>query len=640
MCGITGIFAYGQAEPVASDALLQTMAQAIAHRGPDDSGIYLSADHRLGFGFRRLSIIDVSSAGHQPMSNEDGTVWIVFNGEIYNHAEHRPTLTSKGHTYRGRSDTETILHLYEEYGEDCVKHLRGMFAFAIWDANRRRLFLARDRLGIKPLYYSFVNGAFVFGSEIKAIAAYPGVKREVDHEALYHYLTFMIPPAPLTMFRGIEKLPAGHFMTIDEAGSVRCETYWDAIVPAQQRLYPDEYYAERSLDLLRESARIHMMSDVPVGAFLSGGLDSSAMVALMAEQSGRTVNTFSVGFEAYDNYNELEYARQVAKRFSTNHQEIIIDHQKALDYLPELVHSQDEPIADWVCVPLYFVSRLARESGVIVVQVGEGADELLCGYPRYLASLTVQRLWPWLSRVPPAAWQVGGALAARARNAGLRSAKKAERLMELLAYGDGRFWGGAIVFDPAAKSRLLDTGMWRNNGRFDSARVLDAFDTAMERAKPGADPLERMTYFELKQRLPELLLMRVDKVTMSTSIEARVPYLDHRFVEFALSIPTQVKVRNRKTKAVLKRAARGLIPDKIIHRSKQGFSAPASEWLRKELAQETRSCLLEGDIVARGYINKPHVKHLLDAHQAGPADYGVQLWNLYNLEMWHRHWIS
>ncbi len=640
MCGITGVYAYAQAEPAVDDRLMMRMASSMAHRGPDDEGVYLNRDHRVGLGFRRLAIIDLSPAGHQPMSNEDSTIWIVFNGEIYNHAEHRPILEAKGHTYRGHSDTETILHLYEEYGEDCVQYLRGMFAFAIWDEKRRRLFVARDRLGIKPLYYSVVNGAFVFGSEIKAIAVYPGVKREIDHEALYHYLTFMIPPAPLTMFRGIEKLPAGHVMTVDETGSIRQEAYWDAIVETGQGQHPDQYYSERSMDLLRESARIHMMSDVPVGAFLSGGLDSSSMVALMAEQSSRRINTFSVGFEAYDNYNELDYACQVARRFGTNHHEVLIDHKQALDYLPELVHSQDEPIADWVCVPLYFVSKLARDSGVIVMQVGEGADELLCGHPRYLASLTVQRLWPWLSMVPLAAWQFGGALAARARSAGLRPAKKAERLMELLAYGDGRFCGGAIVFDPAAKGRLLDTSMWRNKGRFDSAQVLDQFHAKMERAKPGADPLERITYFELKQRLPELLLMRVDKVTMSTSIEARVPYLDHRFVEFALGIPMQVKLRSRQTKPVLKRAVRGLIPDNIIDRAKQGFSAPASEWLRKELAAEARSCLLDGEMVRRGYFNRAFVKHLLDAHQVGPADHGVELWNLYNLEMWHRHWIN
>jgi len=639
MCGITGVFAYGRAEPV-SESLVTRMANSMAHRGPDDEGVYLSRDRHVGLAFRRLAIIDLSPAGHQPMSNEDRTVWIVFNGEIYNHAEHRPALEAKGHVYRGGSDTETIIHLYEEYGEDCVNHLRGMFAFAIWDENRRRLFVARDRLGIKPLYYTMVDGAFVFGSEIKAIAAYPRIVRQIDKEALYHYLTFMVPPAPLTMFRGIKKLPAGFKMTVDAAGEIRTEPYWDAIVSQANRQYADEQYADRTVELLRESAQIHMMSDVPVGVFLSGGLDSSTLVALIAEQGGRVVNTFSVGFEGYEAYNELAYARQIAQRFSTNHHEVIIDHKQALDYIPELVHSQDEPIADWVCVPLYFVSKLARDNGVIVVQVGEGADELFCGYPLYLASLAVQRNWPWLSKVPPLLWQIGGALAARARSAGFRRAHKAERLMQILEEERGRFWGGAIVFRNGPKAQLLDTPMWRENGHFDSIDVMDRVSAQIARDKPGADALERMIYFELKQRLAELLLMRVDKVTMSTSIESRVPYLDHRLVEFAMSIPEQVKVRNHQTKAVLKRAVRGLIPDNIVDRAKQGFSAPASEWLRNELAAEARSCLLDGEMVKRGYFNRTFVKALLDAHQSGPADHGIELWNLYNLEMWHRHWIN
>jgi asparagine synthase (glutamine-hydrolysing) len=383
-----------------------------------------------------------------------------------------------------------------------------------------------------------------------------------------------------------------------------------------------------------------MMSDVPVGVFLSGGLDSSTLVALIAEQSERPVNTFSVGFKGYEAYNELAYARRIAQRFGANHHEVIVDHRQALDYVPELVHSQDEPIADWVCIPLYFVSRLARENGVKVVQVGEGADELFCGYPLYLASLRVQRLWPWLGMVPSAVWRMGGNLAARVRSAGLRQAHKAERLMQILEEEQGRFWGGAVVFRNGPKNLLLDTPLWRGNGRLDSTRVMDRIGARIAGEKPAAGLLERMIYFELKQRLAELLLMRVDKVTMSTSIESRVPYLDHRLVEFAMSIPEEVKVRNGQTKAVLKRAVRGLIPDEIIDRSKQGFSAPASEWLRNELAAEVRSCLLDGQMIKRGYLNRSFVKLLLDEHQSGPADHGVELWNLYNLEMWHRHWIN
>ena len=322
-------------------------------------------------------------------------------------------------------------------------------------------------------------------------------------------------------------------------------------------------------------------------------MDSSALVALIAEQSNRPVNTFSVGFEGYKAYNELEYARQIAKRFGTNHREVIIDHKQALDYIPELVHSQDEPIADWVCVPLYFVSKLARDSGVIVVQVGEGADELFSGYPLYLASLTVQRWWPWLAKVPPALWQMGGAVAARMRNAGLRQAHKAERLMQVLEEEHGRFWGGAVVFRNRPKTMLLDTPMWRDNGRFDSTTVMDRVGAQIARDKPDADALERMIYFELKQRLAELLLMRVDKVTMSTSIESRVPYLDHRLVEFAMSIPEQVKVRNHQTKAVLKHAVRGLIPDNIIDRPSRGSRRPPPNGSATNWPPRLRSCLLE-----------------------------------------------
>ncbi len=625
MCGITGVFAYGRSGPALDEALLVRMAESMAHRGPDDAGVYLSSDLRVGFGFRRLAIIDLSPAGHQPMSNEDGTVWIVFNGEIYNHTELRQALEAKGHVYRGRSDTETIIHLYEEYGEECVHHLRGMFAFAIWDEPRRRLFLARDRLGIKPLYYCTHNGAFIFGSEIKALLAYPGVPRQLDDEALYHYLTFTIPPAPLTMFHGISKLPAGWRMTVREDGALKPGPYWQPVGPRAERMWSDEEYAERTRELVRESARMHVMSDVPVGVFLSGGLDSSTVVALMAERDGAPVNTFSVGFNNYERYNELGYARLVARHFNTNHHEVIIDHKDALDYIPKLVHSQDEPIADWVCVPLYFVSRLARDSGVIVVQVGEGADELFCGYPLYLASLAMQRWWPWLRVVPRSLWRLAGTSLGRIVDTDAGAGRKALRLMQRLQLEDGRFWGGMVVFGGADKAALLDVPFWHGRVPLDSAEVLDNFYRELEEMKPEAEYLEQMVYVELRQRLSELLLMRVDKITMSTSIEARVPYLDHKLVEFALSVPSAVS---------------GLVPDTIIDRPKQGFNAPITEWLRNEMACEVRRSLLEGELVKRGYLNGEFVKRLVQTHQAARANHATELWTLYNLEMWHRHWIN
>jgi asparagine synthase (glutamine-hydrolysing) len=644
MCGIAGVYAYGQSNPGLSHRFLQIMADTMVHRGPDDRGTYLSPDQRLGLAFRRLSIIDLSPAGHQPMCNEDGTVWIVFNGEIYNHAELRLLLEAKGHVYRSRTDTETILHLYEEHDEDCVHHLRGMFAFAIWDERKRRLFLARDRIGIKPLYYTQQSGAFVFGSEIKAILTYPGIERNINLEALYHYLTFMVPPAPLTMFSGIYKLPAGYRMTVDASGTIKQEQYWDAIVPGySKKEEADEYYAEQIREMLKESIRLRTMSDVPYGVLLSGGIDSSTIVALLADCTNRPINTFSVGFKQYDTYNELQYARQIAKQFKTNHYEVIIDHRDALEYMPQLVRSQDEPIADWVCIPLYFVSKLARDNGVIVVQVGEGSDELFCGYPYYLQSLRRQLLWSYISWVPRSVWETTAEVFQMLERIGIAPARRGRHLLQRLSIEDGLFWGGAIVFRGLEKDTLLDVPLWRSfrqkNGHPDSAKVPYLFYEHLKNRKPAADPLECMIYIELKQRLPELLLMRVDKITMSASIEARVPFLDHRLVEFTISIPMEVKIRDWQTKALLKRAVTGLIPDIIIHRPKQGFSAPVAEWFRNQLADEVKTALLEGQMMKEGYFNTAYVQELIGAHQRGLDNCAVKLWNLYNLEMWYRCWI-
>lgn len=640
MCGICGAYAYGRSDLALDGELVAAMAATMAHRGPDDAGVYLSRDRRLGMGFRRLAIVDLSPGGHQPMINEDGGLAIVFNGEIYNHGEHRRWLESRGHRYRGRADTETIIHLYEEYGEDCVHYLRGMFAFAIWDEARGRLFMARDRLGIKPLYYTLAGGTLIFGSEIKSIVAFPGVKSEVDPLALSHYLTFMVPPAPLTMFRGIRKLPAGHRMTIDAGGEVRVAQYWNAATAAEQYAPSDQQWAERLLELLKESVRLRLMGDVPIGVLLSGGVDSSLIAALMAEASEKPINTFSVGFKDYPRYNELDYAREIAARVGAVHREVMIDHRDALDYLPQMVHSQDEPIGDWVCVPLYFVSRLVRESGVRVALVGEGADELFCGYPLYMASIALRPWRPLLARVPTQVYGTGAALASRLRLAGVGIARKPERLLQLLEASGGRFWGGAIAFRPADKRRLLATPLWQSDEIDASADFIESAYSRLRELRRGADTLEEMTCLELRHRLPELLLMRVDKIAMSVAVEARVPFLDHKLVEFALRIPQAIKIRGRRTKALIKQAAAGLIPERIIQRPKQGFAAPGSGWFRNELAKEVRATLLEGQMVKRGYLNRAFVTHLLDQHQACGYDRGVELWNLYNAEMWHRHWIS
>jgi len=640
VCGIAGAYIQAGCEAEVSAKILRSMVDRIAHRGPDDKRQHLSPDHHLGLGFARLAIVDLSPAGHQPMSNEDGSLWIVLNGEIYNHADHRTSLEARGHSYRSRADTECILHLYEEFGAECLLRLRGMFAFALWDAEKRQLFLARDRVGVKPLYYTHQNGVFVFASEIKAILEYPGIQARLCPEALYHYVTFMAAPAPLTLFDGIFKLPAGHCLTVDDHGEVHETEYWDPLTrPNLQRCSVDEY-AEMTLELLRESIRLRMMSDVPQGVFLSGGVDSSAIVSLMAEHSEGVVKTFTVGFRAYASYNELEYARQVSHVFGTDHHEILIDHTDAVESLPELVWSLDEPIADWTCLPQLFVARLMRQSGVVVGHVGEGADELFCGYPGYLQALERTRLWSALSRVPSGIWSAFADVCSLPRRAGLLSRVPGERSLRRLAECDVPFWGGAIAFRLTEKDRLLDTPFWQQYRKLDSAKLVRDVYSRFDEALPGADALEKMIYLELKQRLPELLLMRVDKPTMSTSVEARVPFLDHKLVEFALAVPMEVKLNQGQPKWLLRRALRGLLPSNIIDRPKKGFAVPMEGWLRNELAGQVRLALLEGEVGRRGYLNLESVARLLDQHQSGRSNRAVQLWTLYCLEMWHRQWIS
>ena len=357
------------------------MAETLVHRGPDDHGAWSASGGRVALAHRRLSIIDLSTAASQPMGSDDGQVQLVFNGEIYNHADHRPSLEQHGHQYRTHADTETIVHLYEEYGEDCVDYLRGMFGFAIWDERREQLFLARDRIGVKPLYYTVRDGAFLFASEIKALLTHPLVARELDREALHHYLTFAATPAPWTLFNGIKKMPPGHVMTVSASGGIKMRRYWDpGAFREDDAPRPEWEYVERLREKLRESVRLRMMSDVPFGVFLSGGLDSSLNVGLMSELMDRPVDTFSVNIEGDDASDEFQWARRVAKEFGANHHEVTIDDQTFVDFFPKMVFHQDEPLADPVCVPIYYVADLARKNGTIVVQVGEGSDELFCGY--------------------------------------------------------------------------------------------------------------------------------------------------------------------------------------------------------------------------------------------------------------------
>jgi asparagine synthase (glutamine-hydrolysing) len=631
VCGIAGVFHFGVSEPV-DEATLHRMTETLVHRGPDDRGFYLSPDGRIGLGNRRLAIVDVA-AGHQPMTNEDGSLFITYNGEVYNHAALRAELVQRGHRYKTRSDTETVLHLYEEKGCEAVHDLRGMFAFALWDGERGELWLVRDRVGVKPLYYTQVGGRLLFASEIKALLAHPLVGRRLDLEGMYHYLTFMTTPAPRTLFAGIEKLPAGHWLRCGADGA-RVERYWDAIVsPGPPRSETEWVAGLRAL--LADSIRDRMMSDVPLGVFLSGGVDSSAIAAVMHEASPTPINTFSVGFRDGGPHDERPHARAVATRLGTRHHEVAVDARDAVEFIPRLIYYQDEPIGDPVCFPLYYVARLAREHGVVVVQTGEGSDELFSGYPGYLEALRRARLVAPYRRLPPGLRRVGYAVAAPV----LRAAGKAGvlELLERTARGQAAFWGGAVVFTEGEKRRLLAPSVLRRLDGLSSHDEVARWYRRIAEAKPESDLLERMIYLELKLRLPELLLMRADKFTMAASVEAREPYLDHRLVEYAMAMPSHLKVRGG-PKGILKRALAPLLPAEVLARPKQGFNVPVGEWLRGGLGEAFRARILGSR--ARELFEAGSLDALLRQPAGGRPEVNRHLWLLMNLSCWYDRWID
>jgi asparagine synthase (glutamine-hydrolysing) len=625
MCGICGVLSLDGVDP----ADLQAMTDTLVHRGPDSAGVHLSPDGSVGLGIRRLSIVDLET-GDQPMANEDESVWLVFNGEIYNHLEHRPALEARGHRYRSRADSEVIVHLYEEYGPDCVHHLRGMFAFALWDERRRRLLLARDRLGVKPLYYAQRGQTLVFGSEIKALLAHTSVVPRLNERALSLYLTFAATPAPHTLFEGVQKLPPGHRLIV-ESGRVTMERYWQPLPHPEERRVrrsPEEY-VERVEALVRESIRLRMMSDVPYGAFLSGGVDSSLNVALMAELADRPVSTFSVAIDGDPVSDELAHARRVAQRYGTRHHEVVIGERDFAESWPRLVWHQDEPLADPVCVPLDALAREARAAGTKVIQVGEGADELFAGYTGYAFFADFfRRVWHPYRRLPGpmrhAAWRVlGPAL----------SLDKAD-VLERAANGGELYWGGAIAFYDAHLRRLLGQDLAA------AREQVAALYADVDGSVADASQLDRMIGIELRQRLPELLLMRVDKVTMASSIEARVPYLDHKLVELALAIPSEVKYRDGITKWVLKRVAeRAGLQRELVDRRKRGFCGSASNMLSPWLLAQAEPAILESPL-ARERFDLAFVRRLFADHRRDRADNAFRIWTVWNLVEWHGCFFS
>ena len=544
--------------------------------------------------------------------------------------------------------------------------LAGDYGIGLWDQNTQTMHLIRDRAGTKPLYFSFVEGVLIFASEIKALLKFPKLSRKICPHAVHHYLSFMTTPAPMTMFEGIFKLPAGHYLSLKRGERVVANRYWNP-TPGQgiqrQELAgltdtaKEDFYVKGIRKRLEDAVSCRMMSDVPFGVFLSGGIDSSTNVALMAKHMDRPVDTYTVGFKDHDRLNELDSANLVSNTFGTNHHEILIDENDMIDYLEQMVHSQDEPIADWVCIPLYFVSKLARDSGSTVVQVGEGADEQFCGYQSWMAYRELyKKYWSPFRKYLPKFTQLGlASITKMASNARPNLLVYAD-IIDRAARDREHFWSGVNVFSELAKSKLfsnstyspiqiapemLETGLLPGSYfKPDSFEIIKSFFDPLDLAFPDSDNLARMAYSDLRLRLPELLLMRVDKIGMSTSLEARVPFLDHQLIEFTMDIPETFKVRNDNPKHLLKKAVRGLIPDEIIDRKKMGFGAPMSEWMRGPFGKRAKNSILNSPLVGMLSLNTEFINKICDEHFQARNDYSVWIWVLFNLVEWHRYWIE
>lgn len=630
MCGIVGTLSLDPARHRVTEAAVIAMRDTMAHRGPDGAGVWVDEAGGIGLGHRRLSIIDLSPSAGQPMFNEDGSLAVVFNGEIYNHAEIRRELESLGgHVWRtDHSDTEVIVHAYEQWGMAAFDRFRGMFAVALWNARTGKLLLVRDRIGIKPIYWTLRPDRFSFASEIKALNADPGQEREIDRESLFHFLSFTTAPAPRTMFRGIFKLEAGCRLEIGLDGRMEQSRWWDA----WQEVSPlvglsEQELAERLLAELRTAVALRKVSDVPSGVFLSGGVDSSTNLVLFAEGEKQPAKAFSITYAGQSSVaDEMGYARRVAEQVGAEHHIRTVTEDDLLGVVDKMVWLQDEPIADPVCVPVYLVAELARQNGVTVCHVGEGADELFSGYPHWG---TMQKLAAADALPVPRALKRLGYAALAAAGRGDRAYGEYLRRASL---GLPVFWGSADAFFEPAKFRLMGADMraeFRGRSSWEALAPIHA-DFMARAWEPSA--LHWMTYLDLRLRLPELLLMRVDKMTMGTSIEARVPFLDHKVVGLALSMPTAMKTRDGVPKRILKRAVEGLLPHDVIHRRKQGFSVPVGDWVMSRLGGRLRS-ELDAFVQGTGLLDPGAVEALFRA-----GDH-TRLWVLFNLALWWRRHV-
>jgi asparagine synthase (glutamine-hydrolysing) len=621
MCGIAGVIHSDPGRPV-ERALLERMCAVIHHRGPDEWGMW--SEGQVGIGMKRLRIIDLAG-GSQPMANVDMNIRIVFNGEIYNFRDLRADLEKRGYRFTSNSDTESILHLYEEYGEDCVQHLRGMFAFAIWDGRKRKLFLARDRFGKKPLHYLHDGEKLVFGSEIKSILQHPDVRPEVHRPAIINYLAYGYTPDPDTMFKGIAKLPPGHTLSWQE-GAVTVRQYWDIKFQPEHPAREDAFYLDEVDRLLHEAVKIRLVSDVPLGAFLSGGIDSSLVVAMMARQMGEPVKTFSIGFDD-DKYNELPYARMVAKRYGTDHHEEIVK-PDAEEILADLITVFDEPFADSSAIPTYYVSRLARRH-VTVTLSGDGGDEIFAGYGRYLDSV----LSEYTDRIPHALRQLVFGGVSRLLPEGVKGVKT---LRYLAADKDARYLLKMTKNLSARYQQVFSQELMDAAGGGDPTPALDTYLRRVQ----GLDSVTRRQYADVKGYLAGDILTKVDRTSMRVSLEARAPLLDHRLAEFAATIPTELKVRGRSRKNVLKTLAHRYLPSELIDRPKMGFAVPVDQWINREWLDMSEELVLGERALRRNNFNPRYLRWIMDEHRSGRRNHCHAIWALMVLEMWHRGFID
>lgn len=627
MCGICGILHYARDARADADEV-RRMNETIIHRGPDEDGFYVNG--RIGMAMRRLSIIDLTT-GRQPIGNEDGTMWIVFNGEIYNFPELRRELEARGHNFKTNSDTEAIVHAYEEYGVDCPAKLNGMFAFALWDERRETLFIARDRIGKKPLYYHDDGRRLVFGSELKALLQARDVPRRVSAQALDLYLTYEYVPAPHTIFENIHKLPAGHSLMVHRDGKTEIRQYWE--LRFRGNGYLEQDVETKLADLLQDAVKIRLMSDVPLGAFLSGGIDSSIVVGLMARVMDQPVKTFSIGFEE-STYNELHYARQIAKVFKTDHHEFILK-PNALELTEKLVRHLDEPLGDFSIFPTYLVAKMARDY-VTVILSGDGGDELFAGYDTYIANWTYQRyrklpvfirrglIDPLVNMLPPTEKKKG--LVNRARRF-LEGSRHPEDLQHVR-------W--MIFLSAAEKRKLYGEAL---HGWSDNVAAYDYIRDYFAQAE-STDEINRQLYVDIKTYLVDDIMVKVDRMSMATSLEARAPFLDYRVVEFAASIPGWQKIQGNKTKCILKRAMADVLPPEILRRGKEGFSIPIKNWLRNELRPLMLDVLSSAHIKRDGFFNDGYIQQLVKEHLDGVDNHSHRLWALMVFGIWREVYLK